>query len=377
MSYPLSYSRAHTFDECPAKFKAEYLSKSGRSRNTESYLIVGNLIHELCDLYVKHLKDALQSSDFSEFDVIFERVWSSDLREGLSSSLRQEVYDLALIARDMLVFEDIRRVHCAEMEIAVDKDWRPVRYDDATAHVRGKIDRIDIDDEGNIKIVDYKSGHRIVGINDSYQVKLYARLARAHFPEAETIDVELDYFRHRSTRSGRVGPAEMESAEKWIESIGVDIEKAIKTGNYPARPGSACRGCSAFSICPARATTVKPVPPDDESMAVDLVRRLILIEREKKEIMEAIIPWVDQYGTIEVNDMALGYMKENRLEFDVARVATILEKRGLRPLKYMKVDSVAIRSLGRMDEKLAIELEKSARDSSATKLKLIIQGEDS
>lgn len=374
MKHALSYSRANAFDECPAKFKAEYVGQR-RVRNPEPYLVLGSFVHEVCDRYVKHLKATTQASDFKQFDVIFEAVWDSPEREGLPGSAKADAYDLCLVARDMLVFEDIRKVHSAEMEIAVDKDWKPCRYDDPDAFVRGKIDRIDIDDEGNIKIVDYKSGYRITGIADSWQVKLYARLALAHFPEAATIDVELAFFRHRSLRSGRLGAPEMISAQDWIEAIGKDMEKAAKTGNYPARPGAACRGCAAFSICPARATTVKPVPPEDEAAAVNLVQRLILIEREKKEIMESVIPWIDQYGNVEVNDMVLGYVKEQRLEFSVPIVASILENRGLRPLKYMKVDTQALRSIGRMDSKLAAELEKSARDASQTKLKLCLQGE--
>ncbi len=55
--------------------------------------------------------------------------------------------------------------------------------------------------------------------------------------------------------------------------------------------------------------------------------------------------------------------------------ARFLEARGLRPLKYMKVDTNEIKKLGRMDAKIAAELEKSARDKSQTKLKLVLSGE--
>ncbi len=376
MAHPLSYSRAKTFEECPAKFAAEYLSGRRGGGIAESYLIVGNIVHECCDQYVKHLVVTHQSSDFAQMDAIFEGVWESELRVGLPESSRSEVYNLCVMARERLVFVDISVVAGSELMLAVDKDWKPLGYDDPKAHVRGKIDRLDIDDEGNAKVVDYKSGHRIVGINESWQIKLYSRLVMAHFPDIKVVDVELDYIRHRSVRSGRLGPDEMEAAKEWIEAVGRGIEKAAKTKSYPAKVGQACRGCSAFNTCPARATTSKPVPPEDEAAAFELVRRLILIERERKEIMESVTPWVDQYGDIEVNGMVLGYKKQVAFEFDVPTVASILEKRGLRPLRYMSVDKAEIKKLGRMDSKIAEELEKSARDTSKTVLKLDLIGEN-
>lgn len=375
MTYPLSYSRANTFDECPAKFKAQYLGGRRREQD-ESYLIVGNMLHDLCDRYVQHLMKSLQQSDFNEFDRLFEVCWTDAVRRGLPETARSDVYSLALVARDSLIFENIRRVHAAEMKLAVDKDWKPIDYDSPLAHVRGKVDRIDIDEEGAVLIVDYKSGYRITGIKDSYQVKLYARLMLAHMPELKTIKVALDYFRHKARRSDDLTIEDMESAKDWIEAVGRGIERAAAEKHYPARPGAACRGCAIFNTCPARSESVKAIPPADEGRAVALVARLILIDRERREIMEAITPWIDQYGDVEVNGMVLGYQKRTALEFDVARVAEILERRGLRPLRYMQVDANEIRKLGRMDQKLAAELEKSARDGSSTQLKLVVQGED-
>jgi RecB family exonuclease len=375
MARALSYSRANTFDECPAKFKAEYLVER-RGGTAEPYLVIGSFVHEALDRYVKFLKEIHASSDFDKLDDIADELWNSHHRGSLPMDARSEIRDLLIKAREMLVFEDIGKVHAAEVKLAVDKDWKPVDYESDRAWVRGKVDRIDIDEEDNVKIVDYKSGYRIVGVSDSWQIKLYARLMLAYMPAATTMDVELAYIRHRSLRSGRVGPEEMSGAQEWIEGIRLDMEKAAKADRYPARPGAACRGCAAFATCPARATTVKPVPPRDEAHAIAMVARLILIDRERKEIMEAITPFVDQYGDIDVNGMVLGYQLENRLEFDVARVASILENRGLRPLRYMKVDANEIRKLGRMDQKLAVELEKSAKPANQTKLKLIVSGED-
>lgn len=376
MAHPLSYSRAKTFDECPAKFKAEYLSGRRGGGIPEPYLVVGSIVHECADRYVKYLVENKLSSSFPQMDVIFDSVWASEVNVGLPESARSEVYDLCVMARELLIFADISKVSGSELMLAVDEDWKPIAYDDPKAHVRGKIDRLDIDDEGNALVTDYKSGHRIVGINESYQMKLYARLVLAHFPDIKTVDVALEYIRHRSRRSGRLGSDEMESAKEWIEGVGRGIAKAAKTGSYPAKPGMACGGCAAFSTCAARKTTVKPVPPENEGAAVELVQRLILLERERAEIMESVVPWIDQYGNVEVNGMVMGYQKENRLEFDVATVYSLLEKRGLRPLKYMAVDKAEIKKLGRMDSKIAGELEKSAKDVSTTKLKLCLIGEN-
>ena len=64
------------------------------------------------------------------------------------------------------------------------------------------------------------------------------------------------------------------------------------------------------------------------------------------------------------------------LKIAVVGYAGWIGARGLRPLRYMKVDPQAIRGLGRMDAKLADELEKSAKTADVTKLKLVLNGED-
>ena len=369
MNRSLSYSRARVFDECPAKFKAEYLVER-KGGVPEAHLILGSILHEAFDLYVKHLIRTKQGSDFDAMDGIAQRVWISPEREGLSEFYKEEYLDLIENAKDCLIFDDISRVHSSEDKVAVNRAWAPTAYDGGEAFVRGRIDRVDMDDEGNVTVVDYKTGRRIDPVEGSKQLQLYARMARAYWPEAPSITVVLIYVRFKIKRSLTILEGDMEKGREWIEAVGAGIEKAIAMDHFPARPGQACRGCPIFKGCSARQRTGKVTPPGDEAEAYALVERLIMAEREIKDIKEALGGWIDAYGAIDVNGMVLGLFPMYAKEWDAMLVAGILERHGLRPLDYMKVDAKALKALVRKDQSLQAELEAVAEDSSTTQLRL-------
>src|SRR3990167_5409465 len=304
MANSLSYSRARSFDECPAKFEAEY--ESGRKGVPEPPLIIGSLVHEVADRYVKHLLDISLTSNFDQADRIAREVWDSPERDGLSLAYKDEYFDLIDKLKQSLIFEDIKAVKSCEMMVAVDSHWLKTSYSGIDAFVRGRIDRVDMDHDGNITIVDYKSGHRIDPISGSMQLALYARMAKAYWPTAQTIDIELNYLRHGIVKKARITEQDMERGKDWIESLSKSITKAREQAHWPARPGQARRGCPIFKTCPARLVTGKITPPGDEGEAVGLLERLILVTREREDINEAVKPWIDQFGAIEVNGMMLG-----------------------------------------------------------------------
>ncbi len=366
----LSYSRARVFDECPAKFKAEYIVERARGGVSEPHLIMGSIGHEACDRYVKHLKESNQGSDYDAMDRIAEEVWNSSERAGLSEFYKDEYLGLIENAKECLIFPDIGLVHSSEMKVAVDRDWNPCDYASGEAFVRGRIDRVDMDHDWNVTIVDYKTGRRIDPVEGSKQLQLYARIARAYWPAAVSITVSLVYIRFKIRRSLTIIDGDMEKGREWIEAVGRGIEKAIAQDHFPARPGQACRGCPIFKGCAARERTGKITPPGDEAQAYALVERLIMVERERKDIQEALGGWIDDYGAIEVNGMVLGLFPAYSVDWDAAQVAGILERHGLRPLDYMNVSAQKLKTVVRRDQSLQIELDAVKVDASTTKLLL-------
>ena len=94
----LSYSRARTFDECPFRFKVQYIDKVQHPE--EPYLTTGSLVHEVLDRYTKHLQSTKQSSDFPAMEVLAKMVWQEPaFRKDLPESAWPEVLELCIQAR--------------------------------------------------------------------------------------------------------------------------------------------------------------------------------------------------------------------------------------------------------------------------------------
>lgn len=342
----------------------------GERPPSEPHLVMGSIVHEVADLYVFHLMDDGGGSDFDRLDKIAAEVWDSPERLGLTEYHKEEYLMLVDKIKEQLVFGDISEVQKSEMKVAVNAAWEPCAYDAPDAFVRGRIDRVDQDADGNLTITDYKTGRRIDPVEGSNQLRLYARMARAYWPEAPSITVVLHYLRFGIKRSLTIEDGDMEKGREWIEAVGRNIEKSRVSGYWPATPGQACRGCSIFKNCEARKRTGKITPPGDDAEAYALVERLIIIERERTEIREALNGFVDAFGSIEVNGMVLGLFPKYSVDWDVRQVADILERHGLRAYDYLRVDTVALKKAVRRDQSLQADLDAVKSDSSTTALEL-------
>lgn len=187
-----SVSRYETFYDCPYR---HFLSYGMHLEKRPEYKVeaadLGTIYHEALENYSKELeKEGLTFRNVSDEDS--HRIISSCVRQAvlntagdvLSSSARNE-YLISRISQISEKTTDILRDHVRsglfepeEFEFTFDE---PISDD---VRFRGKIDRVDIYDGGDlfIKIIDYKSGSKKFSIKDIYagvQLQLAAYMSSA------------------------------------------------------------------------------------------------------------------------------------------------------------------------------------------------------
>ena len=54
--------------------------------------------------------------------------------------------------------------------------------------------------------------------------------------------------------------ADLEATERKLGALWQAIDRALSTGEFPARPGPLCRWCSFTDVCPERGGTALPWP---------------------------------------------------------------------------------------------------------------------
>ena len=140
-----------------------------------------------------------------------------------------------------------------------------IQLEDLKLKLRGFIDRIDQDVDGNLRVIDYKSGSTQYSKNDiekglALQTALYALAAERNWlaPEAQ---VKESFYLHIPSRkpSGRIAFHERVEANELVESALQQVArnvKQVRMGVFPSAPakpasgGSLCReNCDFAPIC--------------------------------------------------------------------------------------------------------------------------------
>ncbi len=155
--------------------------------------------------------------------------------------------------------EDPRVLEPAERELYVETLL------DSRLLLRGVVDRLDVADDGRLRVVDYKSG-RSPGVGFEQralaQLRFYALViwrSRGVLPA----ELRLVYLGDTQTVTYVPDVAELLATERLAESVWDAVREATASGGFEPQPGRACRWCSYQALCPAYDGTPPPYPPSD------------------------------------------------------------------------------------------------------------------
>ncbi len=171
----------------------------------------------------------------------------------------------ALIER-YFSLEDPRRVEPAERELLVE-----VELDDAV-RLRGYVDRLDIAPTGQLRIVDYKTGKAPSELFEDkalFQLKFYALVmwrVRGVVPSL----LQLMYLGDGQVLRYAPDEADLLATERKVRALWAAIDRALRSRDFPARPGRMCEWCNHHAFCPSFDGTPPPYPEPAGAASVPL-----------------------------------------------------------------------------------------------------------
>ncbi|GGF41626.1 DNA helicase [Marmoricola endophyticus] len=260
----ISPSALTTLEECPAKWFFE--REAGGREGTTSAQGFGLVIHAIAD----RVGSGELTGDDATLDALMEQVdavWSRlAFRTPWSASREREQARKAL-AR----FIEHHHREGARTVIATEKELEArVELPDGTVvRVRGFADRLELDEAGDVVVVDLKTGKSAptgaeVAVHP--QLGLY-QLAVDHGAVADLEVVPdgagaggAELWHLRQETKGRLRSQRQEPQvpdEDGRTDVLRQLEDAVghlRAESFPARPGSQCRYCSFTRMCPAQTT---------------------------------------------------------------------------------------------------------------------------
>lgn len=242
----LSPSRASDFKLCPQLFKYKAIDKLEvpptvhQARGTTAHLALQRLFdHPAGERTPERLYDLFREAWVELRDVEYPDLFLSQDEErewGIES--------LAILA-NYFGTEDPVSIEPLERELDMLQD-----LGDMT--IRGILDRMDETPQGLV-ITDYKTGKappERYAIPAFFALKIYALLIRQRTGRTP-ITLRLLYLNGPTVYEIPVNDGQLDAMERQLQALWSAINKALETGNFPARPSRLCGWCSFQDICPA------------------------------------------------------------------------------------------------------------------------------
>ncbi len=279
----LSPSRAADFKTCPLLYRFRTIDRipepptPDQARGTLVHAVLERLFDLPAADRTKDEAAALVAPQWerlrAEQPLLDELFGGGDQRgSDKETGTSEEFLDSAVGLLDgYFAVEDPRRLEPAERECLVE-----AVVDDHLL-IRGYIDRLDVSPDGDLRVVDYKTGgapREAFEARALFQLKFYALVlwrTRGIVPRS----LRLVYLKDAEACDYSPDPEELGRFEKNLVALWRAIDRATQARDFRPKPSRLCDWCSHQSRCPAYGGTPppfpEPVPTPEESTEATVV----------------------------------------------------------------------------------------------------------
>ena len=273
----LSPSRASQFKTCPKQFKFSNVDKIKEPTNLVQ--AKGTTVHQaLEDLYDLPNDQRTPEVLYDLFRKAWSNVRGNDEHVNLFDSIEDERelgQEGLNLLHNYLKLEDPQKLEPLEQE-------RWVRGSIEDLNLRGILDRMDEDKDGNLIIVDYKSGKAPMAKYKEpsfFALKLYALLIRDEIGVTPK-ELKLIYLKNSTIHTLKIDDTMLYEAKVEILSIWQDIKNAFENNEFPATKNALCKDwCYYKPICPLF---------NKEAPSTDKLREIVEKIAEINETLDAL-----------------------------------------------------------------------------------------
>jgi putative RecB family exonuclease len=280
----LSFTRVDTFERCPRRYRYQYVD--GLPQAPAPQLSFGSSIHEVLEWLYDRKHPELPSLE-DTLQALFD-AWDTSGYEEEERDVQLEAYRHA---RDVVTSFHGRVAREGFRLPAATEAWFELPIGEDIVVV-GAIDRVDVDDDGALHVVDYKTNRKArtrTQVRSSLQLAIYA-LATEELYGKLPRSVALDFV--VPGVSVRVPVEELDLAA--VPARLQEVAARIRAGEDTPTPHRLCDWCDFRSICPA---WVGPggASEDDEVLGRtlrerDRLRRLLVREgRRLRQLDDAVV----------------------------------------------------------------------------------------
>ena len=244
--------------QCPLKFRLSVVD--GMPQPPSEAAVKGTVVHLVLEALFE--LDKQQRTIESALELL-PAAWSTTLeRERDAAELFADAQKLEDAERDTnsLVSNYFQLEHPQNLDPKGTEQLIDARLSSGLL-LRGIIDRVDESVEGNLRVIDYKTG-RAPGpkyVADAlYQMRFYALLLRQKMKLPTRL--QLLYLRSTQTLTLDPKPADIDRFEDDVNELWRKIERSALSGDFKPRKTRLCDWCAFQAYCPVFGGVTPPLP---------------------------------------------------------------------------------------------------------------------
>lgn len=266
MTPAISPSRAADFKQCPLKYRFRTIDRLDEAPSPAA--VRGTLVHavleDIFDLPApERTPEAARSLVPGRWHALVQErpELATMLADDQALTLESWYAQAGKLTDRWFTVEDPSRLEPADRELKVE-----VEVDGLV--LRGIIDRVDVAPQGQVRVVDYKTG-RTPGPGFEgkamFQMKFYGLVMWRRTGRVPDL-LQLVYLGDGTVIRYAPDEGELRALERNVKAVWAAIEKAVAERDFRPNPSRLCSWCDFKALCPSFGGTPPPMP--DTSMSI-------------------------------------------------------------------------------------------------------------
>tara|TARA_B100000700_G_C14946850_1_gene809629 strand:- start:257 stop:1060 length:804 start_codon:yes stop_codon:yes gene_type:complete len=250
-----SHSGIQSFKKCPAQFKYRYIDQIyKKDEGIEAFL--GKRVHETIEYLYNQVKNGVIPM-VDEILKLHKSLWKENWHDSIAIVYQNKSPRDYFYLGEECVARFYRQNHpFKEPVIANEHEMIFLLDNDENYKIKGIVDRIDHDGNGNWEIHDYKTGKRAMSQKEAdsdHQLALYQIGLMAEVDEIKSVKLVWHFIQHgikvESTRSAENIRKIITDTKKSID----EIQSKIKNGGkFQPKESILCNWCYYWEECPSQ-----------------------------------------------------------------------------------------------------------------------------
>jgi RecB family exonuclease len=292
MAVSYSNSKIGTFENCPRKYKFQYVEKVTVKKPVSVEQYLGDSVHRVLEkIYQFKQNGRIISRD--EILELYRERWEKSETDNIKVTRESlGIDDYIKIGSEALGrYYDMYHPFDDGFPLGLEKNFVFPLDQDNYYWIRGKIDRISRWSDGTIVIIDYKTNASLPtqqALNDDDQMGLYNLAVRYLWPDFNKITARQIFLRHGVALEVDMSEEKLDEIRyRTIQRI-MRIEQAQAVDDFIPKESGLCDWCVYYELCPAKrhrlALDDEISIEFDKEMGKDLADKYLRLDRDIKRL---------------------------------------------------------------------------------------------